>query len=215
MDESASLSQPNQKLTGAVLQLARFIAIGGLNTALDFLLLNALATVTGIEAGGGLGIINLLSFTIALVHSYFWNRAWTFGAEQGISKTVFRAGTLAFLAVLGLGFAVVGARLGLPAVWYLVAIVVFLGLEVVLWRSFDVSLAEEKQPASEFARFLGVSFVGLVINSGGLALIAIALEPYASSLGGAGMVRNLAKALATGISLVWNFVGYKMFVFKK
>lgn len=202
-------------LSGAVLQLARFIAIGGLNTALDFLVLNMISSSTGINSGVGLGAINVVSFSIALIHSYFWNRAWTFGNESGFTKTIVRAFVLCVLAVLGLGFAVFASKMGYGLVPFAIALVVFLGLEVVFWVGFGVKSAPENRTGVEFAKFLGVSGVGLAINSVILSIGSILLMPYAGMLGGEALVKNIAKALATGVSLIWNFLGYKIFVFKK
>lgn len=64
-----------------------------------------------------------------------------------------------------------------------------------------------------FVIFFAVTVVGVGINSGVVFLITTFVSPLA------GFDRtlwvNFAKALATGVSLVWNFTGYRLVVFKK
>lgn len=63
----------------------------------------------------------------------------------------------------------------------------------------------------EFMRFAVVTLVGLMLNVGTTSLIANVTSP----LYGLSQVRwdNLAAAVATASNLVWNFAGYKLFVF--
>lgn len=65
----------------------------------------------------------------------------------------------------------------------------------------------------DFPKFLAVSVIGLIINSGIIILTTnygeavIGLQPE--------MRLNIAKVIATGVVLMWNFVGYKFLVFRK
>jgi putative flippase GtrA len=61
----------------------------------------------------------------------------------------------------------------------------------------------EAASLNEFGVFLGIAFLGLLINSLVLWLLTSGLP---SSLG----YINLAKIGATGVSMVWNFCGYRM-----
>ncbi|MFY9463224.1 MAG: GtrA family protein [Candidatus Sungiibacteriota bacterium] len=65
----------------------------------------------------------------------------------------------------------------------------------------------------DFPRFFAVTFIGVMLNSG----LVIFLTTYAPFLSGiTPSVRlNLAKASATIVTLVWNFLGYKLIVFRK
>lgn len=66
---------------------------------------------------------------------------------------------------------------------------------------------------SNFVTFFAVTLIGLAINTG----IVFGLTTYVPPL----LVKsdklwaNLAKVLATGLSLIWNFLGYRLVVFKK
>ncbi|MBI4049457.1 MAG: GtrA family protein [Candidatus Doudnabacteria bacterium] len=59
-------------------QFLRFAIVGGINTATDFIALFILSAITGVEKGEKVIILNLISFSIAVVVSYFLNKHWTF-----------------------------------------------------------------------------------------------------------------------------------------
>lgn len=64
-------------------QVTKFIAVGVLNVAIDFGVLNLISLTTGIVAGAGVGGINVFGFVLALSNSYVWNKWWVFrGAER-------------------------------------------------------------------------------------------------------------------------------------
>lgn len=67
-----------------------------------------------------------------------------------------------------------------------------------------------KIEAGEVLRFLFITLTGLFINTG----IVFLATNYISFNGlSQGQILNLGKALATGISLFWNFFGMRIFVF--
>lgn len=134
-------------------QLSRFVAVGLVNTAIDFGILNLLSFTTGVYSGGGLIALNSIAFLVAVANSYFMNKYWTFGAQDG-AKTV------------------------------------------------------------EVYKFLSISLIGLGINSSFVYGITTFIAPPLPQIGPA-IWENLAKAVATGVSLIWNFTGYKFFVFKR
>lgn len=59
-------------------QFGKFILVGFSNFTIDFGLLNLLMFVTSVESGLMYSIFKGLSFFIAIINSYFWNRTWTF-----------------------------------------------------------------------------------------------------------------------------------------
>ncbi len=134
-------------------QFIRFGIVGGLNTAIDFGVLNLLSFITGITKGTGLVPLNMISFTVAVINSYYLNKYWAFkdqSSGEGMKK---------------------------------------------------------------FSLFLVISVIGALINTGTVTLVATSLEPW-FGLGPTPWL-NVAKVLATGLSLIWNFIGYKLLVFKK
>jgi putative flippase GtrA len=73
--------------------------------------------------------------------------------------------------------------------------------------------AGNKATSKNFFQFLIVSGVGWGINTGILVLGTTFLDPAFNLSEGAWA--NLVKFASIIISMVWNFVGYKFFVFKK
>lgn len=134
------------------LQFAKFGAVGAFNTFLDWGVLNLLIMITGIAGGSAYSGFKGISFIIAAVSAYFWNKYWTFDSKQDTSsEEIFK-----FSVVTGIGF-VINVSLASLIVY------IFTGTEVVTPEQ----------------------------------------------------LANLGAAAATIISLVWNFIGYKIFVFKK
>ena len=134
-------------------QFSKFVVIGVVNTGVDFLILNLEMFLTGISKGPYMLVQNAVSFSIATVNSYFFNKYWTFQDKSN------------------------------------------------------------KDKGKKFSQFIGVSIIGVAINS----LIVFSITTYVPPMFGISSVlwANLAKVAATGISLIWNFVGYKFWVFKK
>ncbi len=136
-------------------QLGKFVVVGFANTAIDFGVLNFLSIVTAQTSGFLIGGVNLPGFTLAALHSYFWNKFWVF-KKSGEPK--------------------------------------------------------QKPDYSDFWTFIAVVVVGVFINGG----IIILLTTYVNPLFGlsAGRWLNVSKVVATAVSLIWNFVGFKFLVFK-
>lgn len=140
-----------------VKQFSKFIIVGGVNTGIDFAVLNVLMYMTEVNSGPTLFVLNCISFSVAVVNSYYMNKRWTFKEAATNSD-----GT---------------------------------------------------QTTVQFSQFFAVSVVGILINGAILTGITT-LIPAPFGLG-AQLWANVAKLFATGASLVWNFIGYKLFVFKK
>lgn len=138
-------------------QFSKFIIVGGVNTGIDFAVLNVLMYVSGITSGVGLFVLNCISFSVAVINSYYMNKRWTFKE-----------------AAAGL---------------------------------------EGKNAGVQFSQFFIVSIIGITIN--GLILTGVTTLVAAPFGMSEQLWANIAKLMATGASLVWNFVGYKLFVFKR
>lgn len=142
------------RLKRIIKQFTKFVIVGGINTGIDFLVLNILMNLTGIESGSELFFLNSISFSVAVINSYFMNKYWTF---QDKTKM-------------------------------------------------------EQEPI-KFSAFFIISVIGLLVN--GLILTSITTYISAPFEISSKLWANIAKLFATGFSMVWNFVGYKLFVFKK
>jgi len=135
-----------------VFQLAKFAAVGAFNTFLDWGILNILISVFAIATGVWFSVFKGISFIVASIGSYLWNKYWTFESAGKVN-------------------------------------------------------------AREFGKFFTVSVIGAVLNIG----IASAIVAWVPAFGQINPVQwaNIAAAIATIVSLVWNFIGYKFLVFIK
>lgn len=156
---NTNINQPEKftrRLVKLIRQFSKFVLIGFLNTAIDFTILNLLMWLTGIYKGRWIFLLNVISFSVAVVNSYLWNKFWVFKAREA---------------------------------------------------------DQTKEIVSEFSQFIVIAVIGMIINS----LIVFSITTFIPPVFGLNpqVWANLAKALATGVSLLWNFTGYKLIVFKK
>lgn len=73
-------SEVVSKKTGK--QFGKFILVGGLNTAIDIGVLNLLMYLFGVYQGSQIIIFNVISVSLAIINSYFWNKYFTFGSKR-------------------------------------------------------------------------------------------------------------------------------------
>ncbi|MCD6528072.1 GtrA family protein [bacterium] len=65
-----------------IIQGARFILVGALNTFVDLGVLNSLIWLSGIASGFSYSLFKGISFLVAVLNSYFWNKYWTFSKTE-------------------------------------------------------------------------------------------------------------------------------------
>jgi putative flippase GtrA len=201
-----------------IIQILRFAAIGSINTALDFIILNFITKSLGISSGVALGALSAVSFSAAIIQSYFWNKAWAFA--ESVNLSVFQ-NAFRLVAVGGVGFAAfvavfLGAAKDAAGIYFLYILAAFLISQFILWKAFGMKLgASRSGTGAQFFSFLIVSLVGLLINSVIVVIATHFITPYVNSSINADTIKNMAKIVATLFSLVWNFIGYKLIVFKR
>ncbi len=84
-----------------IYQIVKFGLVGALNTFIDFGVLNGLIFLTSIAGGFYYTVFKGISFLVAAVNSYFWNKHWTFEKKE----SVFASGEFTkFLIVTFVGF---------------------------------------------------------------------------------------------------------------
>ncbi|MBI4137710.1 MAG: GtrA family protein [Candidatus Sungbacteria bacterium] len=68
---------------GFITQFSKFVAVGVLNTAIDFGVLNLLSAATGVTSGFVVGGVNVPGFAAAVSNSYALNKFWVFQDRRG------------------------------------------------------------------------------------------------------------------------------------
>ncbi len=201
----------HRPIPAIVFQFLRFGGIGGLNTAVDVIIFNALTKAADVTSGPTIGFINLAGFVAAVVQGYLWNQAWAFSnkGEERLKSTLVRTLLVGGLGLVGVVAAVVASRAYAPAYVYLFLLAAFVSAECVLWSAFGLSFSKPASRGREAVTFLVVSAIGAVINSGAVTIIS-----GFHLIDNADLNKNLAKLAAVGLSLIWNFIGYKLVVFR-
>ena len=96
-----------------ILQFLKFVMVGFANTAVDFGILNLLMAMTGIYSGKHIFFLNSISFMIAVIHSYLWNKFWTFKVKKTDAAKEF----LQFLIVSVVGLLINGGIVYMITTW--------------------------------------------------------------------------------------------------
>lgn len=201
-----------------ILQLLRFIAIGLINTALDFAVLNFISKTLGVTSGFKLGGVNTIGFSLAVVQSFIWNKYWAFSTEDKVSllKNFTRLVSVGLLGGVVLLAIIVGSKYQVGNIFYLGSLALLILGQIGIWFGEGIGNGNSQVKAStQFVSFILVSLVGLVINSVLVAVLSTGVQTVNISGLNPELAKNVAKIIATFASLVWNFLGYKLFVFKR
>jgi len=128
-------------------QIAKFIVVGGLNTFLDFAVLNFLIGSSGITSGVGFRFLKGISFLVAVINSYFWNKHWTFKIKaNGGTKSI------QFVVVSTIGLFI---NVGIAA--FIVDVIGPVGnITPVIWANIATLIAVA---GSQVWNFLGYKFI--------------------------------------------------------
>ena len=114
------------KKISVIFQAGKYVSVGILNTLLDLGVLSLEVFLTGITSGLFYSLLKGISFLLAVINSYFWNKFWTF--KKPTTKET-KKEFVQFLIISGVGFGinvgiasllvnVIGPQAGLrPQVW--------------------------------------------------------------------------------------------------
>ena len=83
-----------------------------------------------------------------------------------------------------------------------------------LWNKYWTFSASKKTSAGELGGFYGIAILGWILNVG-VATLVKALGPAGMGTDARVWVNIVAPLAGIAASFVWNFIGYKYFVFKK
>jgi putative flippase GtrA len=108
-----------------LLQFSKFVIVGIINTGIDFAILNLLIFTTGKSSGIYYPIFKSISFTAAVINSYFMNKYWTFASHGNAKAGEFFKFLIVNLIGLGINVGaasyvvnVIGAPIGFsPVLW--------------------------------------------------------------------------------------------------
>lgn len=148
----SGLGKVVSKKIPAFYEIIKFVIVGGLNTLVDFGVLNLLMTVFHETSGWWYSVFKTVSFIVAVFNSYWWNKVWTFSSN-------------------------------------------------------------EETNTNRIMRFLTVSVIGMGVNVV-IATVIVSFFPLSWGLSDT-LIANIGAVAGTALSMVWNFVGYKFFVFHK
>jgi putative flippase GtrA len=179
-------------INGALIGLLAPYIFAGLGAALPlpyvlFVLVIALLAVVGVALG----------YFLALKIRPFFFQLAKFGLI-GVSNTVIDLGLYTFLIYLS------DTASGLAIILFKTLSVAVAIINSYIWNKYwSFQKKELRDVSKEFTHFVSVSLVGLVLN--------VAITSFITNLVSPVFGFNQASALV----LLWNFLGYKLFVFKK
>ncbi len=83
------------------------------------------------------------------------------------------------------------------------------------WNKYWTFRAKQEggNRVKEFSQYVAVTLIGMAFNTAAVYLITTFIPPVSGIE--KELWANLAKVVATGLSLIWNFIGYKFIVFRK
>ncbi len=127
----------------------------------------------------------------------------------GTTNFIIDAGILSFLVWE------TGITKGIPFVLFNIISVAIAIINSYIWNkfwSFEEKSLDEERLRKQFFQFVTVSIVGLIMNT---TITSILNAMGSLTAIDATKWTVIAKAIAAIVVLVWNFVGYKFFVFKR
>ena len=136
------------KLFPFMFQFSKFVAVGFLNTAADFGVLNLLIYLTDVTKGLAIVGLKSASFIVAVVNSYFWNKFWSFKEKSEARFGQF----LQFTVVIFIGWLINVGIVYFGSTY----IVPFPGIDSVTWVNI-VNMASVV--ISLFWNFIGLKFI--------------------------------------------------------
>jgi len=83
-------------------QISKFVIVGVINTGIDFAVLNALLFSTKIYSGRWLIFFNSISFSAAVINSYFLNKYWTFKSQNVEDSKAKQFSQFLIISVIGI-----------------------------------------------------------------------------------------------------------------
>lgn len=121
-----------------ILQVSKFGVVGILNTLVDIGIINLLSGTFDVYKGGFLIPLNIISFSLATVNSYIWNKYWTFKRNNESGEPTTEKKKYEFLRFITIS--ILGLLINTGVVYILTSIN-FADLDQKLWLNISKLLA--------------------------------------------------------------------------
>ncbi len=158
-------------------------------------------------------IISIVLIASGILVSRLLGRVWPFFNQIGKFAASGILSTLIDFTVLNITSAITGIASGSTVGLINVPGFLIASINGYLWNKLWVFEARDDFAFfSDYPKFFAVTFMGLVINSAIVITTTTYINIPASFSAKAWL--NVSKAAATAVSLVWNFLGYRLIVFK-
>ena len=143
----------------------------------------------------------------------FLSQWFSFFAQFGKFATVGFLSSAIDFAILNIVSAATGITAGLVIGWVNIPGFLVATINGYLWNKLWVFSSAKEGLFKDFPKFLMVTIIGLLINSGIIILLTTHITPPLAL--DAQRWLNVAKIAATTVALIWNFIGYKLIAFRQ
>lgn len=205
-----------KKYQQLIYQFSRFLGIGFLNTGVDYSIINILIAVTTIASGPKFAVLKVISFSVAVIHSYYWNKYWAFmKVQENFFNFLVKVAIAGITGVAIVAAAIYGSGRQFSSLYFVMLLLALFVAEAVLWRAFKLNLVvvEKQKNGEQFTLFIMVSIIGALFAAGIVWIMTSAVQPMFGA--NPRLWANIANAVSVVFVLFWNFFGYKLLVFKK
>ncbi len=125
----------------------------------------------------------------------------------GVANTAIDLGTLNLLIYLAGGATTIIGNMIFKAIAFTVAVV-----NSYIWNRYWSFEKRDHATGTEATKFVAVSIAGLLLNN---AITTVITWFFGGNAGISPLLATTSAAIASVSVLMWNFIGYKIFVFKK
>ena len=157
-----------------------------------------------------IGFVLLAPLVLAVI--YFLGHLWPVLRQFGRFAAVGTLNTLINLGILNLLIYLTGIARGFYYTLFVALAFLAAVINSYFWNKFWSFQSQTSIHLSEFFHFFLVTLIGLIINDG----LASFLVNIVGPLGGFNPIiwANLAAFMGVAASFLWNFFGYRYFIFK-
>lgn len=178
--------------------------------------LSATLMRAGIEVGlplrAGLFCLFLILAPVALAIAYYIAKVWSVIYQFAKFAAVGTLNSFIYLGVVNLLIAATGRPKGLAYDLFILIGFLLSTTNSFIWNKFWTFEAKDKASVAQTLSFYLIAGIGAFLNVGAAGtMVNYVAHPGVSD----NLWANLGALLGIAVSFLWNFLGYKYFVFKK